>query len=385
MNRVHRFVLMLVMLLSVSGLCRAESNPPVTAYWETPVPAQSPPPPTPEACGACHSDKYKDWKGSRHAHAFSPGLLGQITDYHETDAAACLNCHAPLAEQQMELLQSDLEALATEFETQRPGLLAQHGVFCAACHLRNGVLHAPSITSTDTSTRAHQDTKIEPLMKDSRFCASCHQFGAETAVNGKPLQNTYREWVASPYAGQGMTCQGCHMPDGAHLFRGIHDADMVRQALDITTQTTAASVELGVRSTGVGHRFPTYSVARVLLTGTVFDSTGQPIPEGYRELAVQRKMTVDAGQWLEISDTRLKPGESVFLRVPRQVKGACAARTLFQIIVEPEWYYHDQVYPSVIAELEEGPARDLLVAARSNSESLRYVVFEGVVHSECAR
>ena len=385
MHRVHRFLLMLVTLLTVSGSCGAETRLPMTAYWNTPVPSQSPSPPAPEACGACHPDKYADWIGSRHAHAFSPGLLGQIIDFDETDAAACLDCHAPLADQQTKLLQSDLEALAKEFETQRPRLLAQHGVFCAACHLRDGVLHAPSISTTDTITRAHPDTKIEPLMRDSRFCSSCHQFGAETAVNGKPLQNTYREWLDSPYAGQGITCQSCHMPGGAHLFRGIHDADMVRQALDITTRTTAESVELVVRSTGVGHRFPTYSVARVHLTGTVFDSNGQPIPEGYRELALQRRMTVDGGQWFEISDTRLQPGESVSLRVPRQVKDACAARTLFQVIVEPEWYYHDQVYPSVIAELEDGPARDLLVQARSTSESLRYVLFEDVLPIDCAR
>ena len=182
MIRVLRLLLMPVFLLTVSALCRADTGQPIAAYWDTPIPSQSPAPPPPEACGACHSDKYSDWQGSRHSHAFSPGLIGQIIDYDEADAAECLNCHAPLEEQQLQLLQIDIDTPAASTESRQPQPLAQHGVFCAVCHLRGGVLHAPSATAVDNETRVHQDIKVAPFMRDSRFCSSCHQFGMAKAV-----------------------------------------------------------------------------------------------------------------------------------------------------------------------------------------------------------
>ena len=45
------------------------------------------------------------------------------------------------------------------------------------------------------------------------MCASCHQYANPTT--GAPGQNTYKEWLSSPYAQPGpdrRTCQNCHMP-----------------------------------------------------------------------------------------------------------------------------------------------------------------------------
>ena len=70
----------LIALLPASTLCQAAQNTDRAGFWDTPVPRQKPAPPAPETCGACHHDKYSEWSGSRHAHAFSPGLLGQIYD-----------------------------------------------------------------------------------------------------------------------------------------------------------------------------------------------------------------------------------------------------------------------------------------------------------------
>lgn len=388
MIKYRHLLLVLLTLFAHDVLCQmntshTDTGQTTAAYWDTPIASQSPPPPTPQTCGACHNDKYAAWQGSRHAHAFSPGLLGQIIDYYEADAASCLNCHAPLAEQQREVLQGDIESLVSSMTTQTPETLAQHGVYCAVCHLRDGVLHAPAVTAADTELRVHHDTRTEPAMRDSRFCASCHQFDSTTAVNGKPLQNTYREWLDSPHAQRGLTCQGCHMPDGAHLFRGIHDADTVRQGLTISTQAVKSSVDLVVESTGIGHRFPTYSVARVRLIATPLDSTDRAIPSGVRERVIQRRMSVEDGQWIEISDSRLAPGESVRLSMPTLINGICADTIAFKIIVEPEWYYHDKVYPAVIEELEDGHARDLLMIAKSQSEATRYLLFEQVAKNDC--
>jgi len=53
----------------------------------------------PDDCGQCHADQFNQWRTSRHAQAFSPGLVGQLLTFDTSDTAECLQCHAPLAEQ----------------------------------------------------------------------------------------------------------------------------------------------------------------------------------------------------------------------------------------------------------------------------------------------
>ena len=383
MIRWHHLFLISIVLLPVTTHCRADQRGDAEDYWDTPIPLQTPSPPAPEQCGACHTDKYTDWSRSRHAQAFSPGLLGQIVEYAEADATSCLNCHAPMADQQEPLFQTKLETLAADMDGHRPNLLARHGVFCAACHIRDGVLNAPSASPSQAGPRVHDRIRTNPFLRDSRFCSTCHQFDATLSVNGKPLQDTYREWLDSPYPIQGRTCQSCHMPDQAHLFRGIHDPDMVRQGLTITTQATEVAATLVVQSTGIGHRFPTYIVPRVRLTGLLLDSDGHQIRGGYQEQILQRQMTIDNGRWIEHSDTRLEPGAAATLSIPWQAGGRCGNAVQFRIIVEPEWFYHEKVFPIVLEELEDGLARDLIKQARSIAETHSFVLFETILPHDC--
>ena len=158
---------------------------------------------------------------------------------------------------------------------------------------------------------------------------------------------------------------------------------MVRQGLSISTQATKSSVDLVVESTKIGHRFPTYSVARVRLTATPYDATGRAIHDGYRELVIQRLMSVEDGQWIELSDTRLAPGESVKLSMPTLINGTCADKIALKIIVEPESYYHNHVYPTLIEELEDGPARDMIKLAKPQSEARSYTLLKQIQKNDC--
>jgi hypothetical protein len=350
-------------------------------YWHIPIPFQDPLPPTPKACGGCHEDKYKDWSRSRHAQAFSPGLIGQIVDYSETEAARCLACHAPMADQQEPLFQIGLDKLTEE---QPPDLLAKHGVYCAACHLRDGILHTPfRALAKPGAERIHDQVRTTPLLHDSQFCATCHQFDTSSSINGKPLQNTYREWLDSPYPASGKTCQICHMPDQAHLFHGIHEPDMVRHGLTINTHRTDETGVLVIRSTGIGHRFPTYIVPRIRVIGTLHDSQGRTIPRGSFEKNILREMQIENGRWIELSDTRLEPGGFLTLQVPWQINGICGSTIQFRVIVEPEWFYYDTVYPSLLETLDDGPAQDLIQTAKSVAENHNYILYETVLHHHC--
>ncbi|MBA7466455.1 hypothetical protein ES707_01639 [subsurface metagenome] len=63
-------------------------------------------------------------------------------------------------------------------------------------------------------------------------------------------ENTLVEWEQSPAARNGMTCQSCHMPQRRHLWRGIHDPDMVRSGLTPEFVAEADAARFRLTSTG---------------------------------------------------------------------------------------------------------------------------------------
>ena len=149
----------------------------------------------------------------------------------------------------------------------------------------------------------------------SEFCSTCHQFEpTELRLNGKLLQDTYAEWKASPAARQGLQCQDCHMPDRRHLWRGIHDPEMVKSGVEISLATNRSRhrhgedvhATLTIRSVRIGHYFPTYVTPRVVVRGELLDRSGAPVAGTAREAAIGRDVPLDLSR--EIADTRIPPG-----------------------------------------------------------------------------
>src|SRR6266446_2389244 len=235
-------------------------------HWRRPLAAQGPPPArftpleaslAPEACGTCHPAQLADWRTSTHAAAMGPGVAGQLAELlvrEPAAALACQNCHAPLAEQ-APLVPGAL-ARNPAFD---PALRAR-GIPCAACHVRGHERFGPPrrdgslATAAPRETLPHGGVTRTPAYLASEFCRGCHQFGPEGyALDGTLLENTYAEWKASRFAAAGVQCQDCHMPDRRHLWRGIHDADMVRSGLEITARRgpAARTATLTVRNARV--------------------------------------------------------------------------------------------------------------------------------------
>lgn len=172
---------------------------------------------------------------------------------------------------------------------------------------------------------------------------SGEQFGPDGyALNGKPLEDTYNEWRASRFAAAGVQCQDCHMPDRRHLWRGIHDADMVRGGLAISLTEDGArapgsiAARLVVESTGVGHRFPTYVTPVVVLRAELIDAAGRPIEGTAAERRIAREVTLDLER--ELADTRLAPGGRAELAYARRLDGRAAAAR-FSVVVYPDAFY----------------------------------------------
>jgi hypothetical protein len=126
----------------------------------------------------------------------------------------------------------------------------------------------------------------------AEFCKSCHQFNPDDfALNGKLIENTYEEWRQSAYAQEGIQCQTCHMPDRRHLWRGIHDIEMVQQALSITIVPNASAYTPGeqiqavmtVTNVGAGHYLPTYVTPKIVVHTDLRDAQGQVLPDSAQE------------------------------------------------------------------------------------------------------
>lgn len=292
-------------------------------HWAQPLAPQGEPPPgfaaieaslAPEACGACHVAQYADWRTSLHSRAIGSGILWQFRVLSQDESNRCLRCHAPLAEQKaLTALQHNWGNVPREpVPPYVSSDLHLRGLVCAACHVRRHQRFGPppkTRNAVQSTRQPHDGFVAEQAFRDSRFCATCHQFPSQgRSLAGKLIENTYEEWRASPAAEKGLACQGCHMPDRRHLWRGVHDRAMVanglRRELEVKRlDRSRLVVQAIITAPGVGHYFPTYVVPKVTVSLYLRNSAGS------REIArhvIGRTVSVDMDR--ELSDTRIPPG-----------------------------------------------------------------------------
>jgi hypothetical protein len=315
------------------------------------------------------------WQTSRHAQAFSPGLVAQILDQDAVATAKCLECHAPLAEQRQAFEAARTRGLAHRSDQQG---LAAAGNSCGGCHVRHQQRFGPpqrgtGATGPSASAAPHGGVSRTTAFQQAEFCSTCHQFSADTAVNGKPLQNTYVEWRASPQASQGIVCQTCHMPDRAHLWRGIHDPTTVAKGLTPRISADARKVRFELSNSGVAHAFPTYTVPTVMMSAVALDRDGSPRPRTLRSHVIARRVHYNGNAWVELSDTRLLPGQSAAIEL--NWNGSDRIRVWLDVI--PDDFYAMKVYPGLIQTLPaHSEARSLALRAAVAATSSRFRLYE---------
>lgn len=329
-------------------------------HWVRPIPPQGKPPARftpleasllPESCGTCHPAQLADWKGSRHAKSMGPGVKGQLVEMLGQDpesALGCYACHAPLTEQQEKVTrQQGTFAPNPDFSSE----LQSKGLACAACHVRGHQRFGPpkrdgSLASDLERERLlHNGVTRTPAFLRAEFCKGCHQFTPDGyALNGKLLENTYEEWKASPFGRTGVQCQDCHMPDRRHLWRGIHDPEMVRSGVTVSVSTDreryqvgqSVSATLTIANSKVGHYFPTYVTPRVVVSGELVDRSGRVVAGSRQEKIIGREVTLDLSR--ELFDSRLAPGQRLTFRYRQRLAGPGLTLRL-SVIVYPDHFY----------------------------------------------
>jgi len=179
----------------------------------------------------------------------------------------------------------------------------------------------------------------------SEFCSSCHQFDSNGfALNGTLLENTYEEWKASPAAAGGVQCQNCHMPDRRHLWRGIHDREMVRSGVAVSVVTERPRHKTGddiaaritLTTPGVGHHFPTYVTPRVVVRAALVDAAGREVSASAEERVIARDVSLDLSR--ELSDTRVPAGGRFVFDYRRRVERAGLSLRV-RVTVYPDHFY----------------------------------------------
>lgn len=310
-------------------------------------------------CARCHAKQFREWELSLHRGAASPGLLAQ-TEYgmDRDERAGCLRCHAPLAEQ------------------ARDATLRSDSVSCAGCHVRTWVRHGPPVVAPSLLALPDYPLTTSTIYERADFCMPCHQLPPRTAVAGRPLLDTYREWLDGPYMRRGVQCQHCHMPNREHSVLGIHDPATFRQGIELTgtaqRKAGAVTVVANLRNIGAGHYLPTTPTPAVWLSITLRDASGKHIEGGTYRLRIGRDIWFD-GVWHERSDTRIAPGATARLG-RRWTGGRTADATTAEIIVEvyPDDFY-ERFYAERLKEKLEPAQRALYEQAQKRARGSHYI------------
>jgi mono/diheme cytochrome c family protein len=266
-------------------------------------------------CGRCHAKQVREWETSLHAHAASPGLGARLAD--GVSAPSCRRCHAPLAEQASDI---------------------GEGVSCAGCHVRAWTRRGPPDVAPSLLARPGYPFAASTLYERGDFCMPCHQLPPRGAINGKPLLNTYKEWLEGPYMRRGIQCQSCHMPNREHQWLGVHDAATFRQGIRLDARARAEhgvfTITADLTNIGAGHFLPTTPTPAVWVRLELVD--GDRVVGRFAQ-RIGRAIHWDGAHWHELEDTRIPPGET--LHVARQWRGGHATAARVTIEVHPDDYY----------------------------------------------
>lgn len=380
------------------ALLTAEEEAFLQNHWSDTIPLQGKPPADysdlessldPKSCGTCHVQQYQDWQTTLHAKAMGPGVSGQLVELVDSDpetAQMCWTCHTPLAEQQDKLQTGNSWQTNKVFDKQ----LQHQGLICAACHVRQHQRLGPP-----RKTQPHQTGKVSgnlphngftaaSAFTKSAFCKGCHQFNeTDYALNGKLIENTYNEWLQSDYPAKGVQCQSCHMPERRHLWRGIHDEEMVKSGVTITLDVPRKQYQAGdtlnakirVTNSGVGHNFPTYLTPKVMVQAYLLDTAGNVFEASIQEAMIGREATLDMSE--ELYDTRIPPAETLAISYT-QTMPADNLYLRVEVTVLPDHFY-TRFYQSMLSNGSAGRGTKLIQQALEESQQSSFSIFEKTV------
>ena len=353
-----------------------------------------------ESCGQCHREIYEEWKTSIHAHAYEDPFF-QAYWKKDKNIWVCLNCHTPLENQQPTLIKDiprgRVEKAAQEPNPRYDSEYQKESVTCAACHVWDGVILGPF-----EDALAPHPTKYDPTFRTAELCYRCHNVvsGPAQFYNVGPC-GTYAEYEGRHWQERGFICQSCHMPEierpvapggpirrgRQHLWRGGHDPDMIRRAVEIHVKADTDAPQPGDRvgftltlvNAGAGHKIPTGDPDRFFTVEFMVEN---------QQGEVLERQSSTMGGWIlwqpaivELYDNRLLPLASrdyrFDYRLPEQGSGLILrTRVRYHILTDGQHemlrnnygLVGDDPYRFVIDERTFPLSKDLAVVLNGDAE-----------------
>ncbi len=295
-------------------------------------------------CKSCHSEIFNQWSDSNHKHiaGSNPYYMAMETLAGEMEGEEfrkwCMGCHNPSALTtglsktthamdgnflSNELFEKNAHTLKSDFAT-KGNFQLEEGVSCVACHTikdaqsKGNASYSLALQSRkkytfedsksdikqwlgekfiNSAPDVHKQSYSNPLYKESRYCASCHnEFHPKTNIK---IVSTFDEWEKSSFNNpkdktKNKTCIDCHMTklqngkfaplkgvstDGGkikddvkvhyfagsnHFLSGLKNKINEDQTIQLLKTSAKLDVDMkdgnlivGVKNVGAGHHLPT--------------------------------------------------------------------------------------------------------------------------------
>jgi hypothetical protein len=278
------------------------------------------------ACLECHAPIADEWRQSYHFRSLTGPYwkdvrqLGYL-DVFDTVRKPCVNCHAPANVLDLGPLPGDRVDRPLGVECT-PNLLREPagvvpaaradeqelGVDCTSCHVgRGGVAGSGRRPTPDHATL--EDARFQdPALASDALCGVCHR-------------STVEAWNKTRFRAGGVTCLDCHMPvvdapstagglprsRRSHRFPADKDDTLLARAVNATLHVTPERVaRLVITNDRVGHDFPSggnwLSVRR-----EARDETGRALAGHVEPFGREEALVFDF--WPFNKDSRIPSGE----------------------------------------------------------------------------
>ncbi len=350
-------------------------------------------------CKSCHEDIFNQWADSNHKNLVGTNPYYLVVE----DVAAkvegeefrkwCMGCHNPSAittglvdkttDTMDKFFESGAKTLINELKVHGNAKL-EEGISCVACHritkiedaggnaaytlnlterqkyvfedTNNDAAQWLSEKFINSKPKAHLDSYMKPVYKDSVYCASCHD--EFTPGSGSKIVSTYKEWQESSFnnpsdPSKHKTCIDCHMTyleddklsplrgrsttggkikddvkvhyfaGSNHFLSGLKNKEhedqtlqLLRTSAELDVNIEGTKIDVGVKNVGAGHHLPTgvADFRELWLDITVKDRNGKVVFESGK-LKEDGNLGVDARPFMKVfGDKDGKPVGLLFWR-----------------------------------------------------------------------
>ena len=177
------------------------------------------------------------------------------------------------------------------------------------------------------------------------------------------------------------------MPDRKHLWRGIHDPQMVKKGLEIQLELDRKALraekkvraKIYIKNKWVGHYFPTYVAPAVFVRFMILDSDEKLIEDSWYQTSIMRHVILDGANSREVFDTRIPPDQT-YIHEYEYPFSKNLSELYAEIEVHPDWYYHNHVYKPMLGNNSlQGEARKYIRQAYEESGSTAFLIFSDTV------